>query len=207
MDDRTETLWRKALQVKGKDWVLAEMRRRPGQPGDVVLDVVYQDPLPTRAFCMQWCAEEDNKIIRFTWQKVAIGFAIILLVVCMIKGIQSRDDAVRQLAGQSSHSAPTASAGARNHSKGMSNGNSTNANAASVTVPNPATSSTGSTGTSSSNSSSPVPSVCAYLTYPTAQCGNSTLARSGSATSSNSMQTTGSAYPSRPAAPSPMQSQ
>jgi len=42
MDEHIEGVWRKALQVKGKEWVLAELRRRSGQPGDALLDVVFE---------------------------------------------------------------------------------------------------------------------------------------------------------------------
>ena len=41
MADGSETVWRNALTAKGKDWVLAELRRRPGLPGDAVYDIVF----------------------------------------------------------------------------------------------------------------------------------------------------------------------
>lgn len=194
MDERAQALWRKALQVKGRDWVMAELQRRPGQPNDVVLDVVFQEPLPTRAFCQQWCAEEDNRIIRFSWHKVAIGVALVILVVCAVKAVESRDDAVRQLAGENARMVAGAPAAGRHHSNSTSNNGSGPAS----------TGSRGSTAatTASSNRGTP-PSVCAYLTFPTAQCGNSLLTGSGGTTSSNQTQTTGAAYQTAaPASPS-----
>jgi hypothetical protein len=44
-----------------------ELRRRAGQVGDVMYDIVFEAPLPTRQFCEQWCAEEDNKAFRISW--------------------------------------------------------------------------------------------------------------------------------------------
>ena len=60
-----EVAWRKGLEVRGKDWVMAELQRKRGQPGEVVLDVGFEEPHPTREFCQMWCSEEDNRIFQF----------------------------------------------------------------------------------------------------------------------------------------------
>jgi hypothetical protein len=89
MNEPTEAVWRKALQAKGKEWVLAELHRRAGQPGDVLLDVVFEEPYPTRAFCRQWCAEVDSRLFNFSWHTQAAIVAMVLFIVCCIKAIQS----------------------------------------------------------------------------------------------------------------------
>jgi hypothetical protein len=55
-----EMVWRAALEKKGADWVARELRTRHGQPGDELLDVVYNGPHPTREFCQRWCADQEK---------------------------------------------------------------------------------------------------------------------------------------------------
>ena len=92
MADGSEAVWRTALMAKGKDWVSAELRRRPGQPGDAVYDVVFEDPLPTREFCQRWCAEEENRLVRFSWEKVAAIVFLVLTIVCAVGAVKSWND-------------------------------------------------------------------------------------------------------------------
>ena|SRR6516225_2446575 len=158
MSGEPEAVWRKALEAKGRDWVRAELRRRPGQPGDVVFDVVFEEPLPTRAFCEQWCAEEDNRI-RFPWPA---GVAILFLVLAIICGLQ----AVKNWNIPGPSTATTVAA-----QPTISPASSmTNSAASSTTVTNytPNSPSSSSTGTSPTNNT--IPSVCAYATYQTAEC-------------------------------------
>ena len=49
-DDPAEIVWRKALQARGRDWVMSELQTRPGRHEDIVCDVVFEQPYPTRAF-------------------------------------------------------------------------------------------------------------------------------------------------------------
>ena len=62
MSAQDEARWRRALESKGRDWVARELQSRAGQPYDVLLDVVYETPHPTREFCQRWCAEQENRI-------------------------------------------------------------------------------------------------------------------------------------------------
>ena len=160
MSGEPEAVWRKALEAKGRDWVRAELRRRPGQPGDVVFDVVFEEPLPTRAFCEQWCAEEDNRI-RFPWPA---GVAILFLVLAIICGLQAVKN--WNIPGPST-ARPTTVAAQPTISPASS---MTNSAASSTTVTNytPNSPSSSSTGTSPTNNT--IPSVCAYATYQTAEC-------------------------------------
>ena len=89
MADGSETVWRNALIAKGKDWVAAELRRRPGRPGDAVYDIVFEEPLPTREFCQRWCAEEENRLVRYSWEKVAALIFLILTIVCAVGAVKS----------------------------------------------------------------------------------------------------------------------
>ena len=88
MEYGAEEVWRKGLQARGKEWVLSELRRRPGQPEDVLYDVVFKEPYPTRAFCFQWCAEEENRVFRMSWHTYATIIAMVLLIVSILKGIE-----------------------------------------------------------------------------------------------------------------------
>jgi hypothetical protein len=74
-------VWRTALRAKGRDWVLSELRRRPGQPEDTLYDVVHEPPFPTREFCQRWCVEEDNKFLSVP---TSTKFALCALVIMII---------------------------------------------------------------------------------------------------------------------------
>jgi hypothetical protein len=89
MDMNTEAVWRKALDAKGRDWVEAELQMRAGQPNDAVLDVVFEEPYPTREFCQRWSAEQDNRMFHMSGHTKAIIIAVLLLVVFGIKSINS----------------------------------------------------------------------------------------------------------------------
>ena len=79
-----EAKWREALERKGKDWVSWELRIRTGSPQDCLLDVVYDEPHPTREFCQRWCIEQENRVLR-----VSLGpaVAMALLFILMFAGI------------------------------------------------------------------------------------------------------------------------
>jgi hypothetical protein len=89
MDEFAETVWRQALKAKGKDWVKAELQRRPGYPQDVVYDVVFEEPFPTRDFCQQWCAEEDSKLFHVSWHTFAVLAAFIVTVCCCAAAVSA----------------------------------------------------------------------------------------------------------------------
>jgi hypothetical protein len=91
VDTNTEAAWRKALEAKGRDWVDAELQRRFGQPDDVVLDVVFQEPYPTREFCQRWSAERDNRMFHVSGHTKAIIVALVLLIAFGAKSINSWD--------------------------------------------------------------------------------------------------------------------
>jgi hypothetical protein len=80
MSVQDEAVWRGALERKGKDRVLRELRTRPGQPMDELLDIVFQDPHPTREFCRRWCAEQENHMVRFS----GLTFVMIGLIVALL---------------------------------------------------------------------------------------------------------------------------
>src|SRR5579863_5583466 len=155
MDDRTETAWRKALGVRGKDWVMAELRMRPGRPEDVVFDVVFEPPYPTRAFCLSWCGEQDNRIIRLSWHSYAAIAMMLLFVICFCQAVASWNDhalvAARQSDAPMSEAPQPVGRAAPNFSD---------------TIPNNYTA----PGSGSSSSSNSPPSLCSYITYATAQC-------------------------------------
>lgn len=79
--------WRDAMERMGKAGVEVEMRRRPGPPTDVVLDIGDEAPYPTRAFCEQWCTEQDNILFRFSPRMGIILTLCVLLLVCVLNAI------------------------------------------------------------------------------------------------------------------------
>jgi hypothetical protein len=81
--------WRAALRAKGRDWVMAELNLRAGQPEDPVYDIVHEAPYPTRAFCQRWCAEEDNKGIRLAGTTKAALIALLLFTIFLAMTIHS----------------------------------------------------------------------------------------------------------------------
>ena len=79
-----ETRWRQGLERKGRDWVIRTLQTRTGQPDDAVLDVVFEEPYPTRDFCQRWCVEQDNKV---GGAPIATKVAILLMVGVIIAGV------------------------------------------------------------------------------------------------------------------------
>ena len=88
-----EETWRKALRERGREWVQAELRRRPGRPEDTLYDVVFEEPFPTRQFCLNWCAEQDNRLLHFPGTTIAAIGVFLLLAVCTFKAFQATDRA------------------------------------------------------------------------------------------------------------------
>ena len=185
MEYGVETVWRNGLRARGKEWVLSELRRRPGQPEDTLYDVVFKEPYPTRAFCFQWCAEEENKVFRMSWHTYATMIALALLIVSILKGIGAWNDAERTLSivqGQQTMAQEKGSKGASGGGGGSGLSNDIpSAGAASTTTSTPSGSTTSSGSTSSGSGttrsgsalttgqSSPS-SVCGYITYASPRC-------------------------------------
>ncbi|MFZ0021207.1 MAG: hypothetical protein WAL10_28150 [Acetobacteraceae bacterium] len=155
MADGSETVWRNALTAKGKDWVLAELRRRPGLPGDAVYDIVFEEPLPTREFCQRWCAEEENRLVRFSWEKAAALIFLILTIVCSVGAVTSWNETTPQQ-GRSVAATKSAPQPAPMRGSGQ------------ITNDVPGATSPGAAGSSATGSSPPP--LCAYQTYETAEC-------------------------------------
>ncbi len=88
MSEHMETLWRTALESRGRDWVKNQLRSRPGQADDIVYDVVFTEPYPTRAFCQSWCDQQDNKVFQFSGYTKAMIVGGILFVVFFLGAAQ-----------------------------------------------------------------------------------------------------------------------
>ena len=153
MDEAAETHWRKALQARGKDWVMAELRRRAGRPDDPVYDIVFEEPLPTRQFCQDWCAEEDNKLFHISLHTYILIAAFLITMFCCVVAVRSftsiETPPPASLPPPVPKAAPLGSPGL------TANGGSTSG-APSFS--------------NSSPSSTSVPSVCAYQSYTTDEC-------------------------------------
>jgi hypothetical protein len=165
MDDfGIEAVWREGLQARGKDWVRSELHRRPGRPEDTLYDVVFKEPYPTRAFCFQWCAEEENRVFRVSWHTFATIIALALLIVSILKGISAWNDAEQSLR------VPNAQTTA--HARGSKSGSGSGST---LTNDIPSVSTSSGTGTTSSGSAlttghgSPA-STCGYITYASPRC-------------------------------------
>ena len=148
-----EAAWRKALQARGREWVAAELKRLPGQPRDRLLEVVFEEPHPTREFCQQWCAEEENHF-HLSWSTVAAGALLVIVVVCLMHAVSSRH--TQEMTQQMLVAAQAAFAAAPGSAVQPPPTND---------VPTPATSSSGTSLTTTS-----LPSLCAYQSFPTAEC-------------------------------------
>jgi hypothetical protein len=85
MSDSTEAAWREALEKRGRAWVTAKLQERPGRPDEIVYDVVFQAPYPTRSFCEFWCAAEDNKVLHFSGYSKAVLITSIVLFAFIAK--------------------------------------------------------------------------------------------------------------------------
>jgi hypothetical protein len=76
-----EDQWRAGLKRKGRDWVTRELQTRAGQPDDPLLDVVFEDPHPTRDFCQRWCMEQDNGLGGVSWPMVAVMGIMVVVII------------------------------------------------------------------------------------------------------------------------------
>jgi hypothetical protein len=153
MNDETQVNWRKALQTKGKDWVLNHLRSRPSQPGDTIYDVVFEAPFPTREFCQRWCADEDNKLFNLSGHTIALLVALVIAVICAGRAVHSWH---AQNIGQTFEASITGG--------GMPGKTASMSDSASADSFDP------STNNNTVSNSDNLPSVCAYITYQTAQC-------------------------------------
>lgn len=159
MDDRSETAWRAALQQRGKEWVQSELRARPGRPDDVVCDVVFEPPYPTRAFCVQWCAEQDNRIFRLSWHSYTAMFMLFLFIVCFWQAMGGWK--TRELIAARHLDAPLPAEPARVR---------TNAPDFSVGIPNIGANSKSGGSVGSSATSPRQSSLCGFINYDTTRC-------------------------------------
>jgi hypothetical protein len=147
-----EAVWREALQARGREWVAAELKRRPGQPRDPLLEVVFEEPYPTREYCQQWCAEEENRFHLFSWSTAAASVLFLIVVVCLMHAVSSRNEQQSAQAFQASAAAKVGSPAPTARSAPPTNDIPT---ASSSKAPPTATS---------------PPGVCAYQSYATAAC-------------------------------------
>lgn len=91
--------WHDAMCTMGRAAVEAALRRRPGRPTDRIDDVGGEPPYPTRAFCEQWCVEQDNILYRFTPRTAVILTLIIAILACVVMAV---GDFARLSAGSAS---------------------------------------------------------------------------------------------------------
>lgn len=150
MNEFVEIAWREALKAKGKDWVRAELQRRPGQPQDVVYDIVFEEPLPTRDFCLQWCAEEENKLFHISWHTLAALIALFITVCCGVAAVNSLN---------SQRTPPSAVAAAQAPAPRVMPSEPPNYGAANASGAHFA-----------GESDHRLPDICAYQTYQTDEC-------------------------------------
>jgi hypothetical protein len=155
-----EAIWRKALQARGREWVVAELKRRPGQPRDPLLEVVFEEPHPSREYCQKWCAEEENRFHIFSWSTVAAAALLVIVIICAMHAVSSRNEQTTAQAIQASAAARTAASPAPlARSAPLTND-----------IPTAGDSGASSTATSAPRTATSVPTVCAYQSYPTAAC-------------------------------------
>jgi hypothetical protein len=148
-----EMVWRAALEKKGADWVARELRTRHGQPGDQLLDVVYNGPHPTREFCQRWCADQENRTVSISPTTIGIIVsvaAVLILSTMAVSSVEHQPQDRRSYPGaappplQVHNPIESADPVVRRPSSSVDQGPTT-----SVSKPQ---------------------SSCAYVTYPTADC-------------------------------------
>jgi hypothetical protein len=122
-----------------------------------LLEVVFEEPHPSREFCQQWCAEEENRFHVVSWSTVAAGALLLVIIISGIHAVSSRDE-------QRTAQTIQASAAARLAASPAPSTRSTPLNNDIPTI--------GSSDASRASRSATtiVPSVCAYQSYPTAAC-------------------------------------
>jgi hypothetical protein len=89
MREMEEAVWRKFLAARGRDWVKHELKTRPGMPNDPLLDVVFDEPLPSREFCGRWCAEQDNRMFSMSPTTIGIIVSAVMVVVFLTMAVSA----------------------------------------------------------------------------------------------------------------------
>jgi hypothetical protein len=147
-----ETIWRAALERRGKDWVARELRSRFGRPGDELLDVTYEQPHPTREFCQKWCAEQENRMFSMSGHTKVVIVALIVLFAVTGRAVEAWVN-YQPLQQGSTNPLPRPARGGG------------------TTLQDPANDSVDQVnGRATSSPSRTSISSCTYATYPTAQC-------------------------------------
>jgi len=100
-----DEIWRQGLRARGRDWVMAELHLRAGRPEDVLLEVVFEPPYPTRAFCRQWCAAEESKVRVHPSLRLALVVAA-LAVICVGKAVTGWEDLAAEQEVEANLAAP-----------------------------------------------------------------------------------------------------
>jgi hypothetical protein len=68
----------------GRTAVEAELGRRSGYPAELIDDIGDEPPYPTREFCEQWCAAQDNFPFQFSLRMGVILTLIFGVVASMV---------------------------------------------------------------------------------------------------------------------------
>ncbi|HET7881207.1 MAG TPA: hypothetical protein VFL55_10005 [Acetobacteraceae bacterium] len=155
-----EEVWRRGLRARGKHWVMTELHRRAGRPDDALLEVVFEPPHPTRAFCQQWCAQEESRI-RVSPSLILALVLTAVVVICVGEAVTGWGNRAteQQMQANSAARGSVAAAPARG-AVGVTND-----------LPQPASAASSGTSQAAQPSLNNDPtSVCAYQTYATAAC-------------------------------------
>jgi hypothetical protein len=155
-----DEVWRRGLRARGQHWVMAELHRRAGRPEDVLLEVVFEPPYPTRAFCQQWCAEEANRIRVPATLKAAIVLAA-LAQVCIGEAVIGWENLAAEQQLEANSAAPgAADAPPSGSAQGVTND-----------LPGPvSTTPVGTVPAAEPSLNTDLSTICAYQTYTTAAC-------------------------------------
>jgi hypothetical protein len=75
-----EDRWRQALKETGLQEVMRQLRCYPGRPEDVLSNLPLLPPYPSRAFCQQWCLDEEGREVRPFFTMI-ITFALLAVLL------------------------------------------------------------------------------------------------------------------------------
>ena len=138
---------------------MTELYQRAGRPEDVLLDVVFEPPYPTRAFCWQWCAEEENRIRVPASLMIALVLAALVLV-CVGEAVVGLENLATEQEMQANATAPGAVAASPSGSTPVTND-----------IPSPvSTAPVGTVPSAEPSLNTDLSTICAYQSYATAAC-------------------------------------
>lgn len=83
-----EDRWAFALRSVGREELMARLTRYPGRLQDPINDLPLEPPYPSREFCLNWCADEENRSVASNFNTAVVlgllGLMMVSFATCTV---------------------------------------------------------------------------------------------------------------------------